>query len=366
MNLIEGLRNRYPNKIIKYISNKEIDEFLLELERKFTKNEFIKFKDYILIECKLHRSILLEWEKKVQTKNSPNPKTNHESKKETHTLFKSNELHELMNVRRYSPQTIKNYILSLERINRYFLEKKNLPLEKVKESDLKEYFLYITVSKKESSSSVRIKRFALEFYFREILHKTISLDFVKQVSKEESLPTIFSKDEIKKILDSTYNLKHRLMLALLYSSGLRLSEVIHLKVRDLDFSENLIRIKQGKGYKDRISVLSEKLIDDLKIISMNRKHSDILFPSNQQKIKGKDSYLSSRTVEKIFENCLLKSGIKKKGSPHSFRHSFATHLLESGTDIHFIQKLLGHKNLSTTSIYTKLANPKIAGVKSPL
>jgi integrase/recombinase XerD len=108
------------------------------------------------------------------------------------------------------------------------------------------------------------------------------------------------------------------------------------------------------------------LISDLSVFMDNRLDKDILFPSNQKSDSGKEKPLSARTVQKILSNALVKSGIRKHGTPHDLRHSFATHLLETGTDIHFIQKLLGHQNLSTTTIYTRLANPKIAGVKSPL
>jgi integrase/recombinase XerD len=243
------------------------------------------------------------------------------------------------------------------------IEKVNI--SEASKEQLKNYFYFLTKEKKVSCSKYRISRFAIEYYRNGILLKPIRLDFAYGIRKKEHLPIFFSKEEIMKILDSTYNLKHRLILALLYSSGLRLSEVIHLKVKDISLEEFSLRVRLGKASKDRITVFSEKIISDLQVFLSGRKSGDILFPSNQSK-DGKDSYLSPRTVELVFAKALKKSGVKKQGTPHDFRHSFATHLLESGTDIHFIQKLLGHKNLSTTSIYTKLANPKLAGVKSPL
>jgi site-specific recombinase XerD len=226
--------------------------------------------------------------------------------------------------------------------------------------------MYLTEERKVSVSTLRIARFAIEYYRNEIVCNSVTLDFAHKLRKKEHLPTIFSKWEIVKILNSTNNLKHKLVLSLLYSAGLRLSEVIHLKVKDIDIQRKTIFVREGKGGKDRITVLSEKLISELSVFMQNRSDRDILFPSNMKSDSGKEKPLSSRTVEKILANALAKSGICKHGTPHDLRHSFATHLLETGTDIHFIQKLLGHQNLSTTTIYTKLANPKIAGVKSPL
>ena len=232
--------------------------------------------------------------------------------------------------------------------------------------DFKEYFKYLIIEKKSSSSSIRIARFSIEYYRNEIALKPIRLDFAYGIRKEDHLPTIFTLGEIHKILQSITNLKHKMMISLLYSSGLRLSEVIHLKVKDIDTQEKIIMVREGKGKKDRMTILSEKIISDLSVFLEDRKPGEYVFVSNQKSGTGKDRPLTSRSVEHILEIALVKAKISKKGTPHDLRHSFATHLLESGTDIHLIQKLLGHKNISSTTIYTKLANPKVAGVKSPL
>ncbi len=231
--------------------------------------------------------------------------------------------------------------------------------------DFKEYFKYLSIEKKTSNSGIRIARFSIEYYRNEIALKPIRLDFAYGIRKEEHLPTIFSLNEIHKILQSITNLKHKMMVSLLYSSGLRLSEVLHLKVKDIDIHEKIITVREGKGNKDRITILSEKLVSDLSVFLEDRKPMEYVFVSNQKSSSGKDRPLTARTVEHILQKALIKSNIKKHGTPHDLRHSFATHLLESGTDIHLIQKLLGHKHISTTTIYTKLANPKVAGVKSP-
>jgi site-specific recombinase XerD len=360
--LVKSLQEKFPEKFPKYISRIEMINFLNIYRGKFGSKDFESLKKYYESQSLNRSRIFREWE----TENKVILKHNDILEKENRTYPFEKEFKELLELRRYSFKTIKAYSSSVMIANEFLLRIEKVNISEASKEQLQNYFYFLTNEKKVSCSKHRISRFAIEYYLNEIVLKPIRLDFAYGIRGKEHLPTIFSKSEVLKILDSTYNLKHRLILSLLYSSGLRLSEVIHLRVKDIDLEEKTIRVREGKGNKDRISVLSDKLINDLKIFCSNRKPNDILFPSNQQRVKGKDSYLSPRTVEKIFENCLLKSGIKKKGSPHSFRHSFATHLLEAGTDIHFIQKLLGHKNLSTTTIYTKLANPKLAGIKSPL
>jgi len=153
------------------------------------------------------------------------------------------------------------------------------------------------------------------------------------------------------------NINHRLIIQTAYSSGLRASEIINLKWQDIDFDRNIIHVKRAKGKKDRIVMLSEKVKEGLKAIP---KKSDYVFITNRN---GK---YSQRAIQKIIENAAKRAGIKKKITPHTLRHSFATHLLESGTDISHIKELLGHANISTTNIYTKVSRNRIAKIKSPL
>jgi site-specific recombinase XerD len=149
------------------------------------------------------------------------------------------------------------------------------------------------------------------------------------------------------------------MIALAYSGGLRVSEIINLKIKDLDLAELIIHIKNAKGNKDRITVFPEKLVMDLRKLIANKNFNDYVFASERG---GK---LTERTAQKIFENALKKSEIKKEATFHSLRHSFATHLLENGTDVRYVQELLGHSNIRTTQIYTKVTNPKLKNIKSP-
>jgi len=156
------------------------------------------------------------------------------------------------------------------------------------------------------------------------------------------------------------NPKHQLLLSLAYGAGLRVSEAISLKVQDLDLDELTIHIKQAKGQKDRLSVIPESLVDSLKNLVAGKTGKDFVFASERG---GK---LTTRTAQKVFENSLVASGVKKDATFHSLRHSFATHLLENGTDVRYVQELLGHSNIRTTQVYTQVTNPQLKNIKSPL
>ena len=150
------------------------------------------------------------------------------------------------------------------------------------------------------------------------------------------------------------------MIALAYGAGLRVSEVVNMRLKDINIAELTIHIKQAKGQKDRISILSEKLVNDLEQLIATKNQNAYVFESERG---GK---LTTRTAQKIFENALAKSGIKKNANFHSLRHSFATHLLENGVDVRYVQELLGHQNIRTTQVYTHVTNPKLKNIKSPL
>jgi site-specific recombinase XerD len=171
---------------------------------------------------------------------------------------------------------------------------------------------------------------------------------------------VLSRKEIEKMIDSLKNPKHKLLIALAYGAGLRVGEAINLKIKDLDLDELTIHIKGAKGNKDRISLFSEKLLSELRELAGLMDANSYVFESSQG---GK---LTERTAQKVFENALKKAGIKKEATFHSLRHSFATHLLENGVDVRYVQELLGHANIRTTQIYTKVTNPALRKIKSPL
>ncbi|HMV45020.1 MAG TPA: tyrosine-type recombinase/integrase [Leptospiraceae bacterium] len=362
VSLIELLRNKYGEKFPKYISNRQLIEFLNESKDLIEKENYLELVNFYFKHAQTRRSLFREWE--IENRQLLDYKE--KIKKAKKEFPQEKEFRELLAIRQYSRKTIKAYTQALRTANEYLQNSHNVLISEANREQFYEYFLFLTKERKVSTSTLRIARFSIEYYRSELIFQPVTLDFAYQLRKKEHLPTIFSKSEIIKILNSTNNLKHKLVLSLLYSAGLRLSEVIRLKVKDIDLSRKTIFIREGKGGKDRITVLSDKLVTDLSIFMENRIGKDILFPSNQKSDLGNEKPLSARTVQKILSTALLKSGIRKKGTPHDLRHSFATHLLETGTDIRFIQRLLGHKNISTTTIYTKLANPNIAGVKSPL
>lgn len=258
-----------------------------------------------------------------------------------------------LRTRNYSPRTIKIYLFALKE---YFLFKKSN--FHVFNEDTTKNFLLVSQDKiSPQSQSIYIG--AIKFYYYNIAKINKKID-IKTPKKAKKLPVIFSKDEIDLILNSISNPKHKLMLSISYGAGLRVGELINLKVQDLNISELTIHIKNAKGQKDRISLLSEKITSNLQEIISKKSKNDYLFSSEQGK------KLSTRTAQKIFESALRKSKIKKDASFHSLRHSFATHLLENGVDIRYIQNLLGHQNIRTTQIYTQVSNPKIKSIKSPL
>ncbi|PKM91594.1 integrase [Candidatus Falkowbacteria bacterium HGW-Falkowbacteria-1] len=258
-----------------------------------------------------------------------------------------------LKIRNYSPRTIKAYLFALKK---YFLFKKN-NFNTFNEDKVKNFLLLYQGKISPQSQNIYIG--AIKFYYYNIAKINNKID-IKTPKKTKKLPVIFSRDEIDLIINSVSNPKHKLMLSISYGAGLRVGELVNLKIQDINSQELTVHIKNAKGQKDRISVLSEKIIPELQEIINKKSKNDYLF-SNEQ---GKK--LTSRTAQKIFENALKKSKIKKSASFHSLRHSFATHLLENGVDVRYIQNLLGHQNIRTTQIYTQVSNPKLKSIKSPL
>ncbi|MBD3202737.1 tyrosine-type recombinase/integrase [Candidatus Woesearchaeota archaeon] len=223
-------------------------------------------------------------------------------------------------------------------------------------------YLLSLIDKNKSDETVRSAGFAIKFYLKaskedsEIIEKII--EEIPNLKREKKLPVILSKNEIEKMILSTNNLTHRLIIQIGYAAGLRSSEIINLKWKDIDFNRNLIHIKTGKGKKDRIVMLSQRVKKSLQNF-FSEKNGYVFITTRGGKY-------TQRTIQKIIENTAKKAGIKKKISPHTLRHSFATHLLEKGTDIRYIRDLLGHSDISTTLIYTKESNRNLSNIKSPL
>lgn len=259
-----------------------------------------------------------------------------------------------LRIRNYSPKTIKSYLYGL----REYFSYKSGDFTDLDQEDIRNFLLHCEI-RHISPQSRNLFLNAIKFYYRTVLRSNEKID-IQSAKKPKSLPIVLSRSEVGRILESPKNAKHKLLLSLAYGSGLRVSEVVSLKVQDLDFEELTIHIKQAKGQKDRISVMPESLINSLRNLVAGKLGNDLVFESERG---GK---LTTRTAQKVFENALKDSDVKKDATFHSLRHSFATHLLENGTDIRYVQALLGHSNIRTTQVYTQVTNPKLKNIKSPL
>jgi len=259
-----------------------------------------------------------------------------------------------LKLRNYSKKTVVSYLLCLKNYFS-FLQKdfEKMDVEKIK------YFLLQKQNKGYSPQTVNLYLNAIKYFYRDVLKLTDKID-IKFAKRSKKLPIVLSRDEIEKILGEINNFKHRILIALSYGAGLRISEVVNLRVKDVNSEELVLHLKDAKGKKDRITVFPAKIKNDLNKLIIYKEDDDYVFESERG---GK---LSSRTAQKIFENALKKSAIKKSATFHSLRHSFATHLLENGVDVRYVQELLGHQNIRTTQLYTKVTNPKLKNIKSPL
>ena len=263
------------------------------------------------------------------------------------------QLNTEMRLRGFSKQTLKAYIYH----NHNFLKFIKKSETEIYEDDVKNYISYL-IGKDYSPSSISLVRAALKFYYDEILKKNI-VNF-KTPKSEKKLPVVLSKSEIRKLISNSGSERNMLIIKMLYSSGLRLSECINLKIKNIEFDEGIAWIRAGKGNKDRIAIMAENLIRELRIYLRNK-------PKDQEYVfSGPHGPFSPRHVERIVKQAAENAQIQKKVTPHTLRHCFATHLLEGGVDIRKIQELLGHSNLQTTQIYTRVSKEELKKVKSPL
>ncbi|ODS42931.1 MAG: hypothetical protein MSIBF_06635 [Candidatus Altiarchaeales archaeon IMC4] len=269
---------------------------------------------------------------------------------ETYLSQVENELR----LRNYSPKTIKIYLRCIED---FFKTKK----DSIEGADINfiRGFLLNKQDRGLAPQTVNLYLNAIKFFYRDIIKSPQKID-LKFAKRPKKLPVVLSRDEISRIIEKVDNKKHKMIISLSYGAGLRVSETTNLKIKDVDLEELTIHLKGAKGNRDRITIFPKKLkIGLYELISLKNKE-DYVFASERG---GK---LTERTAQKIFENSLKKSGITKDASFHSLRHSFATHLLENGVDVRYVQELLGHQNIRTTQIYTHVTNPKLKNIKSPL
>ncbi len=261
-------------------------------------------------------------------------------------------------LKRYSERTIEVYLERIKLFFEFFPHKKPDCLQ---DEDVKEFMLYLLTKKKISFSYQKQMISAIKFYFEKILRRETKKYYFEMPKRtERKLPIVLSKNEVNKILHCSGNIKSKAILSIIYAAGLRLSEAVYLKIADIDGERKLIYIRGGKGKKDRTTILSNELLITLRKYFKQYKPKLWLFEGNNH------NQYSTKSIQKIFYSALKKSGVDKKASVHTLRHSFATHLLEQGEDLRYIQKLLGHKNLKTTEIYTHITKTGMKSITNPL
>jgi integrase/recombinase XerD len=259
--------------------------------------------------------------------------------------------------KRYSDSTVKNYVGIFTAFINYF---PNIELDQVKEEHIKDYMRYLVVKKNVSSSTQNQAINAIKFYYEQVKLGDTKRYALERPLKEFKLPNVLSEEEVSSILLASENLKHKSMLYLIYASGLRRSELINLLISDINSDRKIILIRGAKGKKDRVTLLSDKLLIMLRQYYTKYKPVKWLFEGSVAQP------YSASSLQKVFHMALTRSGIKKDASLHSLRHSFATHLLERGTDIRYIQVLLGHSSSRTTEVYTHVTAKAFDKITSPL
>jgi integrase/recombinase XerD len=274
-------------------------------------------------------------------------------KTEQHLLaFKS-----YMHYRRYSPNTIKTYTETLEIFFRFF---QNRALESLTIEDIIDFNNDYILKKNLSASYQNQVINAIKLFYRNRFNRAMEVDFIQRPRREKRLPNVLSKKEIKAILEAPTNLKHRAMISLIYACGLRRSELLNLTLKDILSDRNLLFIRQSKGKKDRVVPISMKLIAMLRDYYKAFKPKTWLF---EGQLAG-EKY-SERSIQLVLNQSVSKAKINKQVSLHWLRHSYATHLLESGTDLRYIQELLGHSSSKTTEIYTHVSTRNLQQIRSP-
>lgn len=259
-----------------------------------------------------------------------------------------------LTIRNYSRRTIEIYLRYLEKYLIFAGPRMHFP-----DVGLIKDFLFMRNKNQYAPETINLHLNAIKFFYKSVRGYSYKIK-IKFARRNLRLPVVLSRDEVARIISAPENLKHRLILSLAYGSGLRVSEVTNLRIEDIDYEREVIRIMAAKGGKDRLTLLPYKLVEDIRNFSKNRSKRDYLFPGS------KGQKLTTRTLQKVFQKAAESAQITKPASFHSLRHSFATHLLENGTNLRTIQVLLGHENIKTTQKYTQISLDTIIAAHSPL
>jgi len=264
----------------------------------------------------------------------------------------------VLRVQQYSYKTLKNYKQALITLIRYAGAK---PLDELTKADYQKYLLFLVEKKRYTSSTMNVHINAWKFYQEKVLERDKAFYDIAYPRMPVKLPTVYSVAEVKAIFEATTSLKYRTLFKLVYATGLRLSEVAHLRLTDLDWHRRLLTVRSGKGKKDRVVMLTDKLEAAIDLYLSRYRPTVYLFEETENA-----EPIANRAIQQVYSDTVRFAGIQKQGGIHSLRHSFATHLLEAGTDIRYIQELLGHSSILTTMRYTHVTANKISTIKSPL
>ncbi|TXE02005.1 tyrosine-type recombinase/integrase [Algoriphagus aquimarinus] len=263
---------------------------------------------------------------------------------------------------RYSVNTVKTYVPLFEEFINHFPKE---DLDSLNDHHVTEFSRFLVTERKVSTSYQNQAINAIKFYFEKVLGGKRKLYFVERPRQEQSLPTVCSVEEIQQILSTIKNLKHKAILSTIYSAGLRISELINLPIHAIDSDRMQIHIENAKGNKDRYTILSTKLLELLRLYFKKERPHYWLF-EGMGSTKAKPIQYSDRSIQQILKKALSQTKITKHVTVHTLRHSFATHLLENGTDLRYIQSLLGHSNSKTTEVYTHITTKGFNQIISPL
>jgi len=261
-----------------------------------------------------------------------------------------------LQLRGATTRTQETYLREVSNLAKYF----NRSPEELGEDELKEYMLYLMKERQLSDGTYRFYVAALKFLYRTTLKREWMVEKIKCPKRRRKLPIVLDLSEVESLFSVTKNLKHKAMLMITYSSGLRVSETARLKMTDIDSKRMTVRIRQGKG-GDRYSILSQTALEQLRQYWKKYRPTEWLFDGQK-----KDDHITAHTIQCIFYAAKKRAGITKPASVHTLRHSFATHLIEAGTSLHHVQLLLGHRSPTTTTVYLHVSRVNLSQVISPL
>jgi site-specific recombinase XerD len=262
-----------------------------------------------------------------------------------------------LQLRGITPRTQTAYLREIAKLENYF----NRSPEELGEEEVKEYLVHMLEDRGLSSGTYKYYAAGIKFLYRATLNRGEVVEKIKYPKAKIKLPVVLDLSEVRTMLSVMENLKHRAVLTITYSAGLRVSETAHLKVTDIDSKRMMVRVRQGKGGKDRYTILSKTTLECLREYWRAYRPKDWLFEGQKQ-----GSYICYTSIRNIFVEAKERAGITKPVGPHSLRHAFATHLIEAGTSLHHVQLLLGHKSPKTTTVYLHVSKMNLAQVCSPL